>query len=234
MVVFVCVSFFFFQAEDGIRDYKVTGVQTCALPIWILAAGMNVQTPEPLVNHAWRNLVVQDFSLINGDRMNYSAGNQYEKMYAAESSDAALPLMWWGHEADLRRLLPVILDLTDKRLPHHFASHNLDDICRFYWQTRDAGFVKAMRGRWQKDLDLILNGRTGEHGLLPRENYCTDIEVPVYSFTADAKCWAALRDIAPVLEALGDRDQAKRVRIAAALFKQDILAAVEKNARHET
>src|SRR5205807_5034895 len=25
---------FFFQAEDGIRDYKVTGVQTCALPIY--------------------------------------------------------------------------------------------------------------------------------------------------------------------------------------------------------
>src|SRR5256885_1684267 len=29
---FDCI-FFFFQAEDGIRDYKVTGVQTCALPI---------------------------------------------------------------------------------------------------------------------------------------------------------------------------------------------------------
>src|SRR5256885_4491395 len=28
-----CRYFFFFQAEDGIRDYKVTGVQTCALPI---------------------------------------------------------------------------------------------------------------------------------------------------------------------------------------------------------
>src|SRR5256885_4838587 len=27
-------SIFFFQAEDGIRDYKVTGVQTCALPIY--------------------------------------------------------------------------------------------------------------------------------------------------------------------------------------------------------
>ena len=27
------VVIFFFQAEDGIRDYKVTGVQTCALPI---------------------------------------------------------------------------------------------------------------------------------------------------------------------------------------------------------
>src|SRR2546422_7978891 len=28
------VLFFFFQAEDGIRDVAVTGVQTCALPIW--------------------------------------------------------------------------------------------------------------------------------------------------------------------------------------------------------
>src|SRR5256885_7409882 len=27
------IFIFFFQAEDGIRDYKVTGVQTCALPI---------------------------------------------------------------------------------------------------------------------------------------------------------------------------------------------------------
>ena len=27
------VLFFFFQAEDGIRDVAVTGVQTCALPI---------------------------------------------------------------------------------------------------------------------------------------------------------------------------------------------------------
>src|SRR5207253_5072221 len=30
---FVCFFFFFFQAEDGIRDGHVTGVQTCALPI---------------------------------------------------------------------------------------------------------------------------------------------------------------------------------------------------------
>src|SRR3712207_7643033 len=30
---FLSTSFFFFQAEDGIRDIGVTGVQTCALPI---------------------------------------------------------------------------------------------------------------------------------------------------------------------------------------------------------
>src|SRR3989454_6499901 len=32
--VYYYTFFFFFQAEDGIRDYKVTGVQTCALPIF--------------------------------------------------------------------------------------------------------------------------------------------------------------------------------------------------------
>src|SRR5690606_10902509 len=31
--------FFFFQAEDGIRDFHVTGVQTCALPIYKLILG---------------------------------------------------------------------------------------------------------------------------------------------------------------------------------------------------
>src|SRR5260370_8579331 len=34
--------FFFFQAEDGIRDSSVTGVQTCALPIYL---PYNIATP---------------------------------------------------------------------------------------------------------------------------------------------------------------------------------------------
>src|SRR3989475_11836237 len=40
-VIIVCF-FFFFQAEDGIRDLTVTGVQTCALPIYrILGADLD-------------------------------------------------------------------------------------------------------------------------------------------------------------------------------------------------
>src|SRR2546430_9529185 len=34
MLVRLNACVFFFQAEDGIRDLTVTGVQTCALPIW--------------------------------------------------------------------------------------------------------------------------------------------------------------------------------------------------------
>src|SRR2546430_9093748 len=36
LVQFSYLVFFFFQAEDGIRDLTVTGVQTCALPIFLI------------------------------------------------------------------------------------------------------------------------------------------------------------------------------------------------------
>src|SRR3989475_11615790 len=42
--MYLCFFFFFFQAEDGIRDLTVTGVQTCALPISIQVT--NDQTPK--------------------------------------------------------------------------------------------------------------------------------------------------------------------------------------------
>src|SRR5256885_15947965 len=53
--------FFFFQAEDGIRDYKVTGVQTCALPICAASAvfqlaGFDVRSAP---RRSWPNRVAE-------------------------------------------------------------------------------------------------------------------------------------------------------------------------------
>src|SRR5437016_6579129 len=42
LLVFISF-FFFFQAEDGIRDWSVTGVQTCALPIFHRAPGRRLR-----------------------------------------------------------------------------------------------------------------------------------------------------------------------------------------------
>src|SRR2546430_17218814 len=39
------LCFFFFQAEDGIRDLTVTGVQTCALPIFLRAGDFSALLP---------------------------------------------------------------------------------------------------------------------------------------------------------------------------------------------
>src|SRR5207249_8678948 len=53
-IVDISLIFFFFQAEDGIRDRNVTGVQTCALPISfpdvtrdeLLAAAVSTQSSD--------------------------------------------------------------------------------------------------------------------------------------------------------------------------------------------
>src|SRR5690554_7677472 len=54
--MYVYLFFFFFQAEDGIRDADVTGVQTCALPISLalsalLLSGCNQGESVKLENH---------------------------------------------------------------------------------------------------------------------------------------------------------------------------------------
>src|SRR5260370_27540317 len=46
IIYIVLLCFFFFQAEDGIRDSSVTGVQTCALPILVVDALDVVGMPE--------------------------------------------------------------------------------------------------------------------------------------------------------------------------------------------
>src|SRR5256885_11791970 len=56
------VGRFFFQAEDGIRDYKVTGVQTCALPICIKTRRVRLDAREKFLPH---NLSI--FHSVNAD-----------------------------------------------------------------------------------------------------------------------------------------------------------------------
>src|SRR3989440_4074763 len=47
LLLVVVVLFFFFQAEDGIRDLIVTGVQTCALPIWFCPTSAEAERANP-------------------------------------------------------------------------------------------------------------------------------------------------------------------------------------------
>src|SRR2546429_2905098 len=54
-VVFFNLFFFFFQAEDGIRDVAVTGVQTCALPISSRSVGQ-VACRRPCCRNTYRGI----------------------------------------------------------------------------------------------------------------------------------------------------------------------------------
>src|SRR5256885_15322133 len=74
------LTFFFFQAEDGIRDYKVTGVQTCALPIWLFTKIIDRNSTIPLRNSLTFTTVVDNQSsveihVLQGER-EVAAGNR--------------------------------------------------------------------------------------------------------------------------------------------------------------
>src|SRR5699024_7974392 len=80
------VFFFFFQAEDGIRDRNVTGVQTCALPIF------SEDTPiEELVQH----------DLAFHHTITAAGGNAYlTSLLDALSSSTARARVWRGITQD--------------------------------------------------------------------------------------------------------------------------------------
>src|SRR2546422_7346663 len=54
--------FFFFQAEDGIRDVAVTGVQTCALPIYD-AQGSGANYARDSLKKLWKRDMARDDAL---------------------------------------------------------------------------------------------------------------------------------------------------------------------------
>jgi hypothetical protein len=209
--------------------------QACA-QAWrdLLAQGMDVQTPEPCVNDAWRHLLCQNFELINGDSIHYSAGNQYDKLYESEGSDAALALLVWGCETDFRRLMVPLFDFTRRNLECHQAGFKLNNLCRYYWQTRDPAVVAELRPRWEKEAARLADSRTNEFGLCPKGQYCGDISTLVHSLTVNAKGWRALHDLGAVLAQVGESAAAKRYADNAAEFKQAVLTAIQKSVNRQT
>jgi hypothetical protein len=199
----------------------------------IVERAMQVEVPETRIHHAWRNLLVQNFMLASGDRMLYSAGNQYEQLYESEGSDAALAMLSWGYAAETQRMFVPLLDFTRRGLENHQAGHKLNDVTRYWWQTRDSAWVRAMLPRIEREVDRLLSKRNAQ-GLLPKERYCGDIATPVHSLAVEAKAWRALNDLPPVLRGIGETALAERVAQAAAELRPQLMDAVLKSVRRET
>jgi hypothetical protein len=211
--------------KDGYEHQRELTIQTCEK---LLSGAMNVGTPEPYVNNAWRQLIIQNLQLVNGDKIHYSAGNQYDALYESEGSDAVTALQLWGYEADTRRLLVPLLDFFRDAIKFNQAGQKLDDLVRYYWQTRDADFIRSTRPKWEKEIKRILDSR-GENGLLQREHYCNDIPTPVFSLNSNGKCWRGLRGMSAVLADMGENTESDSLAKTASDFRHAILAAVQKS-----
>src|SRR3989449_11785668 len=96
---------FFFQAEDGIRDVAVTGVQTCALPIYSAASGAPAWTwytlPDPQHGGWWGK-----WSRTTGE------GEDLHRDIAKEKADSAKYADAWQHGGGSMWMTPAYDDAT--------------------------------------------------------------------------------------------------------------------------
>lgn len=197
-----------------------------------LARGVQLELPEPRVACAFKSLLVQNLMIARGDQMLYSVGNQYEALYEAEGSDAVLAMLLWGYEDLARRMIVPLLDFTRRGLENHQASHKLQMLMAYYWQTRDVATLAAWQPRWQRELER-LRQRDPATGLLPKERYCGDVATPVHSLAVEAKAWRALTEMPHLLKALGRSDEADLLTREAAELRQKLQQLVRDHARRE-
>src|SRR5437867_27792 len=103
--------FFFFQAEDGIRDRTVTGVQTCALPIWLYVLLRN-EVPERII------------------RIAFSAGSSYALTTLFYFGAATLHCSWLFYFAQIAAVAGLIFYAIKNKA---IVTKNLRSFRYFDW-----------------------------------------------------------------------------------------------------
>src|SRR5690606_40739264 len=91
---------FFCQAEDGIRDFHVTGVQTCALPIWLTFGRSPGEREMPLLQEqAWEMLIAR-----------HAIEEQYEKLGLKVTSEELKDMVWGKNIEPSLKATPIFLN----------------------------------------------------------------------------------------------------------------------------
>ncbi|MCS7238575.1 MAG: hypothetical protein NZ899_09925 [Thermoguttaceae bacterium] len=143
--------------------------------------------------------------IAENDHMNYSAQNAYARTYAVEFGTPVQALLMYGLTEIAKPFAGDLFAFSQQPyLRFHNAAFKPQLLARYYWLTQDREFVRATESLWRPELEPIMTNRESSSGLLPKEAYCGDINTKVYSLSTDAKRWRAGRDLAAVLEELGE------------------------------
>jgi hypothetical protein len=79
----------------------------------LLAKGMQIETPEPPINHVWRALLAQNFILADGARFTYGSGLRYnDSFYPVENGFGANDFAFYGFGDYSDRLLPHFMPVS--------------------------------------------------------------------------------------------------------------------------
>src|SRR3712207_5558461 len=149
--------FFFFQAEDGIRDIGVTGVQTCALPILLvaefLAGGREIGDPDVVVDDGVVDqglAVVRRMWEIGVAHRDVKPANVLVRdgtLFLIDSAFAEVRPSPWRQAVDLANMMLVLALRTDaprvyRRARLHFSD---EEIAEAFAATRGLTMPSQLR-----------------------------------------------------------------------------------------
>src|SRR5690625_7815179 len=148
MISFLLVFVFFFQAEDGIRDGHVTGVQTCALPIYFR---FSTEVTEPQLRQRTEEILHRhglDFDVmwqLSGQPFLTAAGELVAAVVQAVKDETVqVPLLSTaGGTSDARFIAPTgaqgvdlgPLTATIHQVNERVCAQDLNKLTRIYQKT---------------------------------------------------------------------------------------------------
>src|SRR2546430_5246743 len=137
---YVVYGIFFFQAEDGIRDLTVTGVQTCALPIYD-HVGFRNQLFKQLV--AKSDVVVDNFSSGVLERLGFS----YEVLQQINPGIVQVVMPGWGLTGPLKSWVAwgwQLLAYTGIMRLWGYPDSPMETRCKIAWPDRVGSVTMAL------------------------------------------------------------------------------------------
>src|SRR2546429_1510599 len=128
----VCMCFFF-QAEDGIRDVAVTGVQTCALPIYateMLRAGVSFPAVMKLLGHLSPEMTMQYLDVVLTDlQREFELARSKPRHLVPQPKAPSAPLRsGLNGVLDSLRTAQHVLEMFRRTLPNGVSRRRLDRL----------------------------------------------------------------------------------------------------------
>ncbi|MBP7936159.1 MAG: hypothetical protein KA354_16070 [Phycisphaerae bacterium] len=247
----------FFRVSSPARDAGAARVEAAEFSsrqnevaaYWdkVVNAGMRVTTPEPRVNNAWRAWLAYNF--INVDKIGdvyqpHDGAGFYEAIFGYSEVLYAHALDLWGFHDEARRYLesmfaflkPDGLFAINYGLPDHGGL--LFALAEHYRLTADKEWLHSVAPRMLKMCDWTIARRRNitnqgadrqsvTYGLIKFRPYC-DYNVETYNYYANAYCCVGLEHAAAVLADADLADDAIRIADAAAAYRKDILASMDR------
>ena len=192
-----------------------------------LAKGATFEIPEEGVDHALKNLLIQNLYM----GYLYSIGNLYQNWYQPEGNDAARVLGEFGFVAQQKAIHEILLYRPFRRYRTWEMGELLSHAAQYYHISRDTTFITDHKTRFLDFLhDFESQMRHSENGVLTEEAFSGDIAEKMVYLHHQAVAWRGVRDMAHILKSLGDTENGNKFLSLAQQLKSRLKEGVRHSA----